>query len=136
MTDERPWLTLSEAAEKTGLNKEALRSRARRGLIPSRRSNRGETLVQVDQGLTVNATTDGQSLAVVVTELREEIAELTNHLTKATAELDSLRRELDRTVTEKDQSKAEALAAKDELIAELKQLLADARRPWWRKLLG
>jgi hypothetical protein len=30
----------------------------------------------------------------------------------------------------------ERAAAKDELIAELKAMLAEARRPWWRKLVG
>jgi hypothetical protein len=35
MTDEPPWLTLTAAAELTGLNRETIRSRARRNLIPS-----------------------------------------------------------------------------------------------------
>jgi hypothetical protein len=32
-------------------------------------------------------------------------------------------------------ARAEA-AAKDELIAELKVLLAEARKSWWRRLIG
>ncbi len=28
------------------------------------------------------------------------------------------------------------VAAKDEVIAELKAMLAEARRPWWRRLIG
>src|SRR3954470_24374557 len=46
-TGELPWLTLSEAAEKTGVNRETLRSRARRRLLPSQVGNRGQMLVQV-----------------------------------------------------------------------------------------
>jgi hypothetical protein len=35
------------------------------------------------------------------------------------------------------QANAEAkLASKDELIVELKAMLAEARRPWWRRLMG
>jgi hypothetical protein len=47
MTDELPWLTLTDAAELTGLNRETIRSRARRNLIPSRRGNAGQLLVQI-----------------------------------------------------------------------------------------
>lgn len=39
------WLTLSEAASRSGLHKEALRARAKRGQLQHRRSNRGEMLV-------------------------------------------------------------------------------------------
>src|SRR4051794_2702024 len=46
-TDEPPWLTLNEAAERSGTNRETLRSRARRGLLNSRRGNTGQLLVQL-----------------------------------------------------------------------------------------
>ena len=42
MADEDPWLTLSEAAQRSGLAREAIRTRARRGQITSRKGNRGE----------------------------------------------------------------------------------------------
>jgi septal ring factor EnvC (AmiA/AmiB activator) len=143
MTDERPWLTLAEAAERTGLTKEALRSRARRGLISTRRSNSGATLVQVGTAMTAGVTTGDQALTATLTELREEIAELTTRLTKAEVERDSLAKEMDRTVTAMERSKVEAVAARDELVVELKamlhelrQELAEARRPWWRRWFG
>ena len=56
MTDELPWLTLRDAAE------------ARRNLIPSRRGNAGQLLVQV-----TGAVTDpGQGTVSLSAEDREE----------------------------------------------------------------
>ena len=42
MADEDPWFGLSEAAQRSGLAREAIRTRARRGQITSRKGNRGE----------------------------------------------------------------------------------------------
>ena len=47
MADEDPWFGLSEAAQRSGLAREAIRARARRGQITSRKGNRGELLVQL-----------------------------------------------------------------------------------------
>ena len=47
MADEDPWFGLSEAAQRSGLAREAIRTRARRGQITSRKGNRGELLVQL-----------------------------------------------------------------------------------------
>jgi predicted site-specific integrase-resolvase len=52
VTGPTTWLTLTEAAERLGVRRELLRSRARRGLIPSQRNNRGEMLVQIQTGVT------------------------------------------------------------------------------------
>ena len=119
MTDELPWLDLTAAASMTGLSREAVRSRARRGLLPSRRGNDGRIVVQVTPGTITAPDHDRTGL---VTEL--------------TAELADLREALARAVTERDAALAVQLAtiaAKDDLIAELKAMLADARRPWWRR---
>jgi hypothetical protein len=53
MTDDQPWHSLTEAARLTGLDREAIRSRARRDLLPSRKNNRGELLVQLPAELLV-----------------------------------------------------------------------------------
>jgi hypothetical protein len=128
MTDERPWLTLTEAVALTGLNRETLRSRARRGLIPHRRGNAGNMLVQIDRGMTGDdrdATAPDRGMTDAVTELQEEVTELRDRLARSEA------------AREKAEEVAAAkVAAKEEVIAELRALLADARRPWWRKLLG
>ena len=47
MTEDQPWLGLTEAARLTGLDREAIRSRTRRGQWPSRKNNRGELMVQI-----------------------------------------------------------------------------------------
>jgi hypothetical protein len=51
MAEESPWLSLTEAAQRSGLSREAVRARARRGLVPSRKGNRGDTLVQLPAAL-------------------------------------------------------------------------------------
>ena len=41
MAEEQPWLSLTEAAAVSGLAREAIRARVRRGLITARKGNRG-----------------------------------------------------------------------------------------------
>jgi exoribonuclease II len=126
MADEPSWLTMSEAAERSGLHRDAIRSRARRGLIPSRRDNRGQWLVQLTaDALAMGDQANGHDLAMVVTDLQAEIADLRVALARAEAD--------------RDAAKAVAMAevmAKDALVAELRKLLDDARRPWWRRWLA
>src|SRR3982751_6495497 len=45
--DELPWLTISEAAERTGRKLDAMRALVRRGRLPRKKGNRGEWLVQI-----------------------------------------------------------------------------------------
>ena len=128
-TAEAPWLTLREAAERSGLDREAIRSRARRGLIPKRMGNRGEWLVQLPAEL---VTEHDQAMTENVTRGDGAIADLQSEVTE-------LRVALARAETERDAAKAVAMAeiaAKDALLGELRLLLADARRPFWRRWLG
>src|SRR5690349_21612626 len=88
VTSRLPWLTLSEAAELTGVNRETIRSRARRRLIPSQVGNRGQLLVQVitdpedgrDRGNGRDADREDYreltGLREAVTDLTAEVAEL------------------------------------------------------------
>lgn len=154
MTDELPWLGLTEASELTGLNRETLRSRARRGLIPSRRGNAGQVLVQIPTGMTGEATANDQGttgvmtgndlgMAEILTELREEIADLRDRLTRAEAERD---RAKDRAEVEIRAAQAVAVAdvataraeirAAERTIARLEAELAEARKPLWRRIMG
>ena len=94
MTDPQPheqqWLNLSEAAAMTGLDREAIRSRARRGLIPHRIDDQGRWLVQIPPG---SVTADDRARSVVsnavlseaVTELLAEVAGLREELARAEA---------------------------------------------------
>lgn len=135
MTEELPWHGLTEAAELTGLNRETLRSRARRGLIPSRRGNAGQIVVQIpaeltgptgsNQGTTGAATAPDQGITEALTELREEVTELRDRVTRAEAERDR--------ATEVAEVK---VAAAERIIGRLEADLAAARLPWWRRVLG
>jgi DNA-binding transcriptional MerR regulator len=145
MTDELPWLTLTEAAEKTGLARETIRSRARRGLIPSRRSNSGGMLVQIavgpDREITGAQTGPDRALTEVVTELQEEIADLRDRLTRAESERDRAREMIaervasaDRLAAAKIETAEAKIAATERIIARLENDLARASRPWWRRI--
>lgn len=155
MTEEQPWLSLTEAARLTGLDREAIRSRARRGLVPSRKNNRGELLVQVpadlvtesDRDATGSLTGDGRAMTGELTALRSamtdllaEVTELKTALARAEAEADKAR---DRAAAEADKARAVAIAdvataraeveAQERYITRLEAMLAEARRPWWRR---
>jgi hypothetical protein len=126
MADEPSWLTMSEAAARSGLHRDAIRSRARRGLIPSRRDNRGQWLVQLSaEAMTTLDQGDDHDLAMVVADLQAEVADLRVALARAEADRDAAK-----TVAVAE------VAAKDVLVAELRKLLDDARRPWWRRWVG
>lgn len=119
MADDLPWLGLSEAAAVTGLAREAVRARARRGLIPSRKGNDGRIVVQIPAGLAAEA---GQGEAGLLAELTAEVADLREALARAVAERDAAMA-----------VRMAEVAAKVELIEELRAMLADARRPWWQR---
>lgn len=132
-TDERPWLSLSEAAELTGLDREALRSRARRGLISSRKGNSGQLLIQVSADL---ANGHGRGDDRDGREPDRDLAVSRAAVTDLVAEVGELRLALARAEAERDAARAIAsaeLAAKDQVIAELRAMLAELRRPWWRR---
>jgi hypothetical protein len=80
MSDESPWLSLTEAAQRSGLSREAVRARARRWLIPARKSNRGDTLVQLPADLLSGGDQDGVqgvsgSPSTLESDLLAEVAE-------------------------------------------------------------
>jgi hypothetical protein len=128
MADPRPheqqWLDLSEAAAMTGLDPEAIRSRAGRGLIPHRTDDQGRWLVQIPPG-SVTADDRARSaasnavLGEEVTGLREELARASDERAAAerTAEGESarLREELDRARDRADRLEGELRAALDEV---------------------
>lgn len=118
-TDEQPWLGLTEAAQVTGLTREAIRSRTRRGLLPYRRNNRGELLVQLSPGSMTDAD---PGMTDAMADLLAEMTELRVDLARAEAERDAAV-----TVGEARATALRELA--DRLTAEL----AELRRPWWRR---
>src|SRR3954454_7380295 len=84
---EGPWLTLSEAAARSGRHIDALRAMTRRGKLERRRGNRGEWLVRLPESMpqddSGNAHADASGLTEVVAELREEVTELRVALARA-----------------------------------------------------
>jgi hypothetical protein len=148
MTEEATWLTLTEAAERLGVRRELLRSRARRGLIPSRRNNRGEMLVQIqpgqDQAMTGLATMPPAGPMTGVTGLiarpaagltAEEtglIARLEDELAEVKAELAD-RREAQAKAEERALVLREALDFERGRTNRLEEEIREMRRPWWRR---
>jgi hypothetical protein len=144
MAEEQPWLSLTEAARLTGLDREAIRSRARRGLVPNRKNNRGELLVQVpadlvtdpDRGLAGSLTGDGRAMTEELAALRAAMADLL-------AEMTDLKTALARAEAAADTAKAVAIAdvataraeveAQERYIQRLEAMLVEARKPWWRR---
>jgi hypothetical protein len=141
MAEESPWLSLTEAAQRSRLSREAVRARARRGLIPSRKSNRGDTLVQLPaELLSGDGQDNGQGMSgtssTLESDLLAEVAELREKLARTESRLESALSTLTTEKAAAESTRLAEVAAKDELIAELKAMLAEARRPWWRKLVG
>jgi hypothetical protein len=124
--DDAPWLSLTEAAQRTGRHVNALRSMVRRGRIESRKGNAGQWLVRLPAELPADpGPADGPADDWTVAALNAEVAELREEMAGLKAGLKAAH----------DVAEAQ-LAAKDELIVELKALLAEARRPWWRRWRG
>lgn len=142
------WLTLSEAAARSGLHKELLRARAKRGQLEARRNNRGEVLVMLPASLLMPAQGDGQDaaqgtvyaqveqLAELVTSLEGELANVRLELVEARAEARTAKAVALADVEAAKRAAEEAIAAKESLVEELKALLAEMRKPWWRWLIG
>jgi hypothetical protein len=127
---DQPWLSLSEAATRSGRHVGALRSLARRGRIPARKGNGGQWLVQLPQEALVEpALATGSSTALAsddaMTELMAEVVELRERLAKAEANAQSAR----------DLATGQ-VAARNEIIAALCEQLAWPRRSRWRRWLG
>src|SRR3954454_4048559 len=134
--EERPWLTLSEAAEMTGLAREAIRARARRGLIPSRKGNRDQMLVQVPadlladrgqgmaDGMADHARGTAEGVAGLVADLQAEVAELRVALARSEAERDAARSVAAAELAAKDTLMADIQGHHRERVSELRGALA------------
>ena len=138
MTDPRPheqqWLSLSEAAAMTGLDPEAIRSRARRGLIPHRTDGQGRWLVQIPPG---SVTGDARARSAVsnavlgeaVTGLLAEVVGLREELARAEAGRDAAERvaEIETALLREELGQARDRA--DRLEGELRAVLAEQAGP-------
>ena len=130
--DEAPWLTITEASARSGRHVDALRAMVRRGRIEARRGNRGQWLVRPPEAMPETEHDEAEALA----ELRDEVAELRVTLARAEAEAASAKAVAQAQVASTKAAAAAEIAAKDALVAELRAMLEDARRPWWRRMIG
>jgi hypothetical protein len=123
------WLPLAEASQRLGITVDALRKRARRGLVEARRGNDGRIVVLVS-----DRTAAGQEL-----DNPDEVLALQVDVERWRAIAEERGMELARAQAHVEAARAVAAAeieAKAQVIAELRTMLAEARKPWWRRLLG
>jgi hypothetical protein len=142
------WLPLPEAAARIGKTTDAVRSMVRRDKLRARKANDGGVLVGVPT--VSDQSGDGLSTAVDQTagghataELREELTEARVMIARLEERLEAVRAEAHAQVeAARAVAMADVATAKAETeaalrhIALLDDLLAEARRPWWRRLLG
>ena len=126
------WLSIAEAARRLRISPRSVRGRIARGTIQWKPAGNAGKLVLVEPGGTPAGSPGGapegdetERLRYEMAELQEELLEARVAQARAEERAMVLREALDR---ERDQHR--------ELVDELKAQLAEARRPWWRKLLG
>ena len=147
-----PWLTLAEAAERSGRHIDAIRTMARRGKLERRKGNAGQWLVRLSPdallaahdrgGDAVSDTRADAGLAEVVAELKEEVTELRVALARSEAGHNAALAQV-RAEGETRAAKAEAeLEASRTMLGQervrgdrLEAALAEARRPWLAKVI-
>jgi hypothetical protein len=148
--DDSGWLTLTEAAVRSGHTRESLRQRVRRGRLRSQRGNDGQLRISerdvadlpppsaADQGRpgtsAVGVTPD--VLMVALDDLRSAMNDLRQDLERTRSALDAALadRLVDRGRAERAEARAEAEAARaaasEARLAAVEAALAEARTPW------
>jgi multidrug resistance efflux pump len=128
--DDGPWLTISEAAERSGRKIDAMRALARRGRVPRRKGNRGEWLVQLpetpaavalDTALDVHRRLDAAEREVSL--LRDRLAAAEAELTAARAVAAAKEVAAERVVDILNEQIAELRADRDRLAELLRKTL-------------
>ena len=152
-----PWLSLVEASSRLGISVDAIRSRIRRGALAARRGNDGRLAVQVPADLRLGDDEIGDEVRLggdqtaahqaLVAELQHEVGELRVELARAEERVKAAEAVARADVEAARRAAEEAITARDGLLVELRRglereqaradrLEADARRPWWRRLVG
>src|SRR3954464_12666465 len=124
--DDSPWLTISEAAERTGKKIDAMRALVRRGRLPRKKGNRGEWLVQLPETpaqVALDPALDSDLDQALDSDLDSELASLREQVTELRLALARAEGEL---ATTRAVAEANAAAA-DRLLAEREATIADLR---------
>src|SRR4051794_18775862 len=143
-SDDGPWLTISEAAERTGRKIDAMRALVRRGRLPRKKGNRGEWLVQlpetlpqaaldIDSDSNLDPDLDGASGSELIV-IREQLVELREGLTQAVERAARAEGELAAELR-RSAELAATMAAERARGDRLEAALAEARRPLLLRLV-
>ena len=131
--DDRPLVSLTEAAAATGRHPEALRGMLRRGRLTGVRGNDRKWLVRLPADLVAGQQpADGQlsaGWAEDLADLREEAAGLRVDLARAEADRDAAKAI---SAAEKDMLR-EALSREQARADRLEAALVALQRPWWQR---
>lgn len=156
---ESPWVTITEAANRTGRHIDAVRAAVRRGRLEARKNNAGQWLVRMpkagDSSLSQAASVFalGKDSAIAEPAPGSDSGMADSAVRDALDRLEALHRELAdarvafaQALAERDAARAVAIAdiataeakvsAREEIIGELRAELERARRPFWRRWLG
>jgi hypothetical protein len=151
MDEPGTWLTINEAAKRTGWLSDKIRSDRRRGRLQSRKNNAGEWLVLIpaeaqampgDPPSQANGHADdhatSQAVATPPAWLLEELAELRERLGHAEGRAAGMAEHMASmaaSMAMERASMAESLAKAEARADRLEAALADARKGWLERLL-
>lgn len=152
--DDGQWLSVSAAARRLGISRQALQQRIRRGSVDCRRNNRGDPQIFVSNAsaLACVATpeADGASVAasmqqaapepagqLSLNDVRELLGEQSERMERqhaaALATLERAHRESTQLLVER----VDAAEVRAEVVSEqLSALLDRLSRPWWSRWFG
>lgn len=139
------WMTLTEAAQRSGYTREALRQRVRRGTLPATKGNDGQLRIQArdladlpppdattdDQGHGDNAITEAALAILVATvaDLRTDLVRTRTALDTAVADCLADHARAERAEAQAKAETIRAATAEARLLA-VETALAEARLPW------
>jgi hypothetical protein len=149
-----PLVSLADASAMTGRPAEAIRAMVRRGKLKALKGNDGRTLVAIPAelirppGQPSTSRANGQDgrpasreeaddgRVAALNEAVEEWRSAAEEARLAAAVAESRLAEAERAHVAEVAAATAKVEAAERLIVELRKLLDDARRPWWRRLLG
>jgi hypothetical protein len=130
------WLTYRELGEKLGVSLEAARRRALRGKWQKAPSNDGRTRVRVPDDWKPRPSV--HDVRPAEPDNSALTSALESHIKTLQADNDALKQDLAaaRADLAAEQARTTQAIAAFESLAQRLEAMAEARRPWWRRLVG